>query len=472
MPGRNEPCPCGSGKKYKKCCGSAPSDTLYYRRLSDAYDRLSGKLLEFAHATLSDSAVIRALQQFFNTNRLESLDRSMVEAYDPIFYPWFFFNWEIEKADTISGTSQTIAELFRRKRIKKTDPLELSILNATIGTPFSFFEVADVDAGRGLDLRDLLAGEDIKVHEIAGSKSLRSGDIIFGRSVSIDKIGMIIGMGPIALAPRHKPRIIDLRKDMRESPRLRKTDIRTPWQVEIRALYLELAQSLTTPPELRNVDGDPFEYRTLIYEVESINIALNRLADLSSDESFEEIKSRADYDDEDHLKSVEFPWLGDDPKGGKDSRKIVLGILRLENDRLSVEVNSENRERQIREIIETRMGYSAKYLVTEITSMQQIMKKAAHESGLGMGSSDGPVISGELKDQLEEIYLQHWKIWVDEEIPALGGMTPKEAIKTADGREKVEALIYDAERQASADPVRGKLEMDGINYAKSVLGIT
>ncbi|MGH7149692.1 MAG: SEC-C metal-binding domain-containing protein, partial [Planctomycetota bacterium] len=22
-PGRNDPCPCGSGKKYKKCCGSA-----------------------------------------------------------------------------------------------------------------------------------------------------------------------------------------------------------------------------------------------------------------------------------------------------------------------------------------------------------------------------------------------------------------------------------------------------------------
>ncbi|MGD9857709.1 MAG: SEC-C metal-binding domain-containing protein [Planctomycetaceae bacterium] len=21
--GRNDPCPCGSGKKYKKCCGSA-----------------------------------------------------------------------------------------------------------------------------------------------------------------------------------------------------------------------------------------------------------------------------------------------------------------------------------------------------------------------------------------------------------------------------------------------------------------
>lgn len=22
LPGRNDPCPCGSGKKYKKCCGA------------------------------------------------------------------------------------------------------------------------------------------------------------------------------------------------------------------------------------------------------------------------------------------------------------------------------------------------------------------------------------------------------------------------------------------------------------------
>ena len=22
VPGRNDPCPCGSGKKYKKCCGA------------------------------------------------------------------------------------------------------------------------------------------------------------------------------------------------------------------------------------------------------------------------------------------------------------------------------------------------------------------------------------------------------------------------------------------------------------------
>jgi len=31
--GRNEPCPCGSGKKYKKCCFGQP---LYIRTLNEA----------------------------------------------------------------------------------------------------------------------------------------------------------------------------------------------------------------------------------------------------------------------------------------------------------------------------------------------------------------------------------------------------------------------------------------------------
>jgi hypothetical protein len=31
--GRNEPCPCGSGKKYKRCCGSVQSDAEIHRTI-------------------------------------------------------------------------------------------------------------------------------------------------------------------------------------------------------------------------------------------------------------------------------------------------------------------------------------------------------------------------------------------------------------------------------------------------------
>lgn len=41
--GRNDPCPCGSGKKYKKCC-LANEDP---KKFSDIRNDLSDKLAEF-----------------------------------------------------------------------------------------------------------------------------------------------------------------------------------------------------------------------------------------------------------------------------------------------------------------------------------------------------------------------------------------------------------------------------------------
>jgi tetratricopeptide (TPR) repeat protein len=35
-PGRNDPCPCGSGKKYKECCGQIPSEALRYAPINQA----------------------------------------------------------------------------------------------------------------------------------------------------------------------------------------------------------------------------------------------------------------------------------------------------------------------------------------------------------------------------------------------------------------------------------------------------
>lgn len=41
-PGRNDPCPCGSGKKYKKCCGGADSETPSHTNfLSDAFEKIN-----------------------------------------------------------------------------------------------------------------------------------------------------------------------------------------------------------------------------------------------------------------------------------------------------------------------------------------------------------------------------------------------------------------------------------------------
>ena len=64
--GRNEPCPCGSGKKYKKCYWNkekSPEDLLWHQ-LSNAHDRLTDQLMEYARTSFSELVIPLAMHDF------------------------------------------------------------------------------------------------------------------------------------------------------------------------------------------------------------------------------------------------------------------------------------------------------------------------------------------------------------------------------------------------------------------------
>ena len=46
-------------------------------------------------------------------------------------------------------------------------------------------------------------------------------------------------------------------------------------------------------------------------------------------------------------------------------------------------------------------------------------------------------------EQIRQQMSGHWDAWFDEKIPALGDQTPREAARTAQGRELLEALLCD-----------------------------
>ena len=54
----------------------------------------------------------------------------------------------------------------------------------------------------------------------------------------------------------------------------------------------------------------------------------------------------------------------------------------------------------------------------------------------------------ELVVDLREMLLGHYTGWLDTELPILGNRTPRQAVRDADGREAVEALIAQMERDA------------------------
>lgn len=59
----------------------------------------------------------------------------------------------------------------------------------------------------------------------------------------------------------------------------------------------------------------------------------------------------------------------------------------------------------------------------------------------------------EVQAQLRELAAQYWTDWLDTELPALKGQTPRQASTTPVGRQRLEALLADFSGSRSGDPL-------------------
>ncbi len=53
----------------------------------------------------------------------------------------------------------------------------------------------------------------------------------------------------------------------------------------------------------------------------------------------------------------------------------------------------------------------------------------------------------EVQEHLKAMVQTHWEHWFDESIPALKNKTPREAVKTKEGKERLEALLLEYENR-------------------------
>ena len=267
--GRNDPCPCGSGKKYKKCC--LPKETrdfreLDYRRLSKANSRLVDRLFPFAARTFGEEVVDLAMGDFLLWPAEDELDRETFERHAPIFAPWFLFQWEYiaeDEEDGLSGPEDaTVAELYLEKQGDRIDPLERSLIQAVNRKPFTFLEVLRVDLEKGMQVKDVLTGGVMEVCERAGTRYVEAGDLLFGAAAEVDGIGMLIGAGTTPIPPGRKPDIIALRAWLQKEEEVSAlTDEDLFYrQEEIRGAYFDLQESLLIPPRFANTDGEPSSF--------------------------------------------------------------------------------------------------------------------------------------------------------------------------------------------------------------------
>ncbi|MEH7491288.1 SEC-C metal-binding domain-containing protein [Neobacillus niacini] len=94
--GRNEPCPCGSGKKYKKCCGAKEAVSIT-QVIENEIDDLQKKLLHFALDHYEEE-VYQGLDEYEEYFEIEDEER---QFYEFVYTVWFSLFNELETGGTI-----------------------------------------------------------------------------------------------------------------------------------------------------------------------------------------------------------------------------------------------------------------------------------------------------------------------------------------------------------------------------------
>ncbi len=455
--GRNDPCPCGSGKKYKHCCGKTeqqPPVDLFWKRVGEFLENYTDKLAKFSIKRAGNYAYTMAVDEFFLWPEETDILKDLLSEHFPIFLPWYINNWyfdpdELEEEEDIEKIDlspyMTISEIYLKEKGHRLDSLQRRILEANIKRPYSFHEVLECRKGEGLTLKDLFLGEIQFVSEKKGSENIPIGNILFARTLTLDDLTILDGCGTIAIPPTYKREIFELRDRMRKAYNPLTVEALNEYDHEIRDLYFYIYESLHQPPEIRNYDGDEIFYTTLHYEIDDPKTAFEKLSSLAKSWTKKEMLEDALYDREGHLQQVEIQWDRKQKKGEQGLGYVLLGSLKIDRDKLIVEVNSRERAKRIEKEIKKRLGKHARLIKKEEKSLDEIMQ--SRNDWAEDASEDfpqPPSLNPEIREKIKELYAKHWVEWLDTSVPALRGETPREAAKTEEGRELLKALLQEA----------------------------
>ncbi len=177
--GRNDPCYCGSGKKYKQCHMKNDKEAEQERRSwSQAATWLRRDLMKFAREERFNESFAQAVPFFWhNYYDMDNVEQmSVTEAMR--FFDWFAFDYaqangrfliqdyHEEKKGELSGYQQTILD------------------NWLTAKPASAYELRSYE-GQNLSLADFLTGEEYEVYEASGHGNVQIGELILARILPV-----------------------------------------------------------------------------------------------------------------------------------------------------------------------------------------------------------------------------------------------------------------------------------------------
>lgn len=235
QPGRNAPCPCGSGKKYKRCCASKDEnhiveampqdeaareyqeeslDPEFGEFLLNAMQRLRGEILS-RHAHIHayhkirkmHGEIVDAMIRYYDDGKFEQemdlefrfpdTDSSELHLLNATFDPQTragvhcFYDMLVYKP---ALNMNCITEVFlQRNRYRK--PEKITFLHSMLNSKLGLFEITSTDMNEGYAyLRDVFTGVKYRIVDVALSGDIHYADFYLYTRI-IEYQGICFGTG-------------------------------------------------------------------------------------------------------------------------------------------------------------------------------------------------------------------------------------------------------------------------------------
>lgn len=499
MPGRNDPCWCGSGKKYKQCHQRDDEERASEKSQKDA---LWHALSEFGLQRKYELDFRTAARFFFDDEEAPDPEGDAQEQSD-FFRALDYFLFDYRLPD-----NARVIEHFALEQSRLLSPRQRAWLVKWLTGAPALLEIIGVERGVGIHARDLLTGEIYNIHDKLGSESTTRWNIAFTRVLPTENHYELGGSG-LNVPPRYRGMLRAYVEGLRGEYARRYPDA-TPREFMRAHAHLinqyildDIAGAMQQLPIMFTPESDLMEHAVAIFDV--LNHA-DALARLRAAAEFQEMEADAlaarDFAWHEtgeslaqlRLHGAPFEWK---PPAGDPNGVRALGTIKLSLDELTLDVMSRRRLGAGKALLEKHLGATIRFRDEQIESfagamsalddedaefddedefdgedeIENELESAEEEDGAAdeLGTelsfleptvSDSAAPPKELQEFLAQYRANINQEWMDQKIPALENQTPREAVQSFGGRLQVIHLLKDFQAREAENARRGETAFD------------
>lgn len=171
---RNDPCPCGSGKKFKKCCMTKPENGIAHL-LTQEFERVNQGLYTFSRKNFRGK-----LDHYINTLCLDHAipytQRAVVKDYS---YIWSLFHLPVQESET---TFDLYLERYQRETTREA---AVQMLTEWKNTHFSIYRISAITEDNKMVLNNLWLDQTYTVPVLTGHQPPSLDNLVMGMVVPI-----------------------------------------------------------------------------------------------------------------------------------------------------------------------------------------------------------------------------------------------------------------------------------------------